>query len=261
MAIKEKYQGKEYSRDKNTESYKESFYGTEAEINTFITTLPAIGANVTGKGFFTRYSKTQGEGNIYQLETEYTIEHDDSFANTASSVVGVKSAQMSVRNIQMPLEAHKNYRTNWNYFLIALGDDATLPAWWETATNVIIPVADRKKYRWIQSYSELPTEIDQETSLYWNVLAMPDKPGVSNYDYQCYVVTESAKYNSPNDAGNAISKTINTITPPETTFNITGGTWKFDEASVSYDGKRWIATSIFTRSGDASGWDTDLYGS
>lgn len=259
MAIKEKHLGKSKTISKNSVSKKESYYGTVAEVDTFVA-AQTMNSYVDGKGYLSEISiQDMDGGGMQSVELTFTVETEDQSGSAASSVVGVKSAQMSVRNIQMPLEAHKNYRTNWNYFLIALGDDATLPEWYETATNVIIPVADRKKYRWIQSYSELPTEIDQETSLYWNVLAMPDKPGVSNYDFQCYVVTESAKYNSPNDAGNAISKTINTITPPETTFNITGGNWKHDEASVSYDGKRWIATSTYTHSGDSAGWDSELY--
>ena len=83
--------------------------------------------------------------------------------------------------------------------------------------------------------------------------------GVEYYDLACFVVTETAKYKSATAAGNAISKNINTISSPQNTFGITGGNWKLDEATVQYNGKNWYATSVYTRSGDEEGWDTDLY--
>ena len=59
--------------------------------------------------------------------------------------------------------------------------------------------------------------------------------------------------------GNAISKKINTITSPENTFGISGGNWKLDEVNVIFNGKYWVANSVFTRSGDEKGWDTEIY--
>ena len=38
-----------------------------------------------------------------------------------------------------------------------------------------------------------------------------------------------------------------------------GGNWKYDEASISFNGKYWVANSVFTRSGDEKGWDTEIY--
>ena len=38
-----------------------------------------------------------------------------------------------------------------------------------------------------------------------------------------------------------------------------GGNWKYDEASISFNGKYWVATSVYTRSGDDKGWDVDIY--
>lgn len=56
--------------------------------------------------------------------------------------------------------------------------------------------------------------------------------------------------------GNAVSKNINTITSPSNTFGISGS-WKYDDASISFNGKYWVATSTYTCSID--GWDEDLY--
>lgn len=72
-------------------------------------------------------------------------------------------------------------------------------------------------------------------------------------------MTESAKYRSASAAGQAISKNINKIVSPDNTFGLSGGNWKYDEASVQYDGKNWIATTTYTKSGDNNGWDSDLY--
>lgn len=253
MSVKLKYQSKELSRNKNQESYKETFYGSSDEIDAFISTLPAIGTSVSGKGYFTSYNKTQSEGSIYQVETQYTIEYDESFSNTSSTVVGQKSASLSVRNIQMPLQAHVNYLTCWNYYLIGLGDAET-PQWHSTAKDTLINVDDRKSYQWVKSTSQMPLEANEDGQ-YWHVLEQPIKPGVEYFDKACFVVTQSAKFNSSGAAGSSISANINTITPPQNTFNVTYGDWKYDQASVQYDGKHWIATSTYTHSGDSLGWD------
>ena len=72
-----------------------------------------------------------------------------------------------------------------------------------------------------------------------------------------FVVTISEKHGSANSAGNAVSKNINKIKSPSEDFNL-GGQWKYDEASISYDGKNWISTQVYTRAADV--WDKDLYG-
>lgn len=78
----------------------------------------------------------------------------------------------------------------------------------------------------------------------------------------CFVITESQRFGSATAAGNAINKNINTITSPSNTFGLSGGGYNFklDECSVQWDGKSWICTSVYTRSGDNLGWDTDIYG-
>lgn len=108
---------------------------------------------------------------------------------------------------------------------------------------------------WITSVSELPTEPDTEGN-YWTILKEPTKPGVDYYDVAYFVVTETAKYGSATAAGNAVSKNINTITSPSNTFGISGS-WKYDDASISFNGKYWVATSTYTCSIDE--WDEDLY--
>lgn len=173
------------------------------------------------------------------------------------TVVGSKSAQLSVRNIQMPLEHHANYLAKWNHYLFGKGASG-LPGFYENAKEAVVPSNEVETYMWAKTRGEVPAGKD-DNGQYWVELAAPTKPGVDYYDLACFVITESAKYTSASKAGSAVSKSINRIKSPGEDFGINGGNWKLDEANVSYDGKYWIGTNVYTRSGDDQGWDEDLY--
>ena len=253
MALKTLYQSKTKSKTSNEQKYKITYYGKESEVNSLISTLQ-IGTSEAEGCYLTSWNKSQYGADLYQIELEYTQTFQSGqFSNVPSSVVGKKSATLSVRNIQLPLENLENYLMNWNHYLIGRAEDETeyieTPDWWETADYQFnIPVADRENYRWITSISELPLEPDSD-GLYWFIVQKPQKPGVQYYDFAVFVVTESAKFRSATDAGNAVSKSINTIVSPSNTFGISGGNWKLDETSVSWDGSAWIGTSVYTHSG------------
>ena len=87
---------------------------------------------------------------------------------------GKKSAQLSVRNIQMPLENHSNYLAKWNHYLLGLGN-ASVPTFWNTAKTIALTPEQRAQYMWITSVSELPTEPDADGN-YWTILKEPTKP-------------------------------------------------------------------------------------
>lgn len=169
-----KYQGQEQSRNKTEAVYKETFQGTESEINTKLASLPSISTRVDGKGYFTSWRKFNQDGPIYNLELEYSVSYGDSFDNSDDQAYGKKSAQLSVRNIQMPLEGHQNYLAMWNNYLIGLGT-VPLPGWATTATDIILTPANRKQYMWVKSIGEIPTEPDQNGN-YWTILQEPSKP-------------------------------------------------------------------------------------
>lgn len=254
MAATLKYQGREQSKNKNLQSYKQTWQGTQTQIDSFIGSLPAIGTK-TDKGFMTSYRKSQADGYFWNLEVQYTIEKNNDFNNSdEDTVVGKKSATLSARCIQMPLESADAYLTNWNYYLIGKQGLST-PSFWNTATDTILTGQNNKDYMWIKSLGQRPIQPDQNGK-YWQLLQKPQKPGVQYYDLAIFVVTISAKYRSATSAGNAIKKSINTVTSPDQDFNL-GGQWKYDDASVSYDGKHWIATSTYSRAVDK--WDSDLY--
>lgn len=249
--LKLKYQGQEKSRSRQEATFKETFIGKENEIDEKISSLQ-IGSFTNNKGFLTNWRKTQQDGVFYNLEIEYTINYgsDSGGDNSDPEVYGRKSANLSVRSIQLPLEKHPKYLAKWNNYLFS--SDATSPSFWNDAKSTTIDKTFAKTYKWGKSPAECPEG--------WVVSQEPTKPGVEVYDWQCYVVTISQKHNSANSAGNTIQKRINKITSPAEDFGIDGGDWKLDDCSVSYNGKSWVSTMTYTRSGDEKGWDKDIYG-
>lgn len=255
MALKLKYQGKSIGRNKTQSSYKQTYYGTEAEVDTYMGSL-TIGASVEGKGYLTSYEKSQMDGLIYQIEVEYTVDFDNDFSNLSSTVVGQKSAELTTRQLQMPLQNLENYLTQWNYYLAGCGD-VTTPGWWQTATDTLIEPDERKTYMWIKSVGQLPTQPNEDGE-YWGILEQPTKPGVEYYDKAYFVVTEKKKYGSASAAGNAVDRCINSITVhPDNTFGLGNNNWKCDDCTCAYDGRRWIVSTTYTQA--PQGWDQDIY--
>lgn len=256
--LQRKFQGREQSLSRDESIYRETWYGSETEVDAYIATL-VIGSFVEGNGYIHEWQKKQDSPAVWQVEVTYRITYSvdaDSNDEVADGTTTPKTYSLSVRNIQIPLEEHKQYKACWNHYLIGLGN-VPVPSWWATATNTLLDVDARKVYQWVSSIAEIPLEAN-ERNLYWRILKDPTKPGVQVYDRACFVVTEKSKYRTSSNAGQAISKNINEIGDPPHKFGIVGGMWKLDEASVEHDGKRWVATRTWTR---ADEWDADLYGS
>ena len=169
-----KYQGQEISRDIDRKVYRETWIGDSASIDGVISGL-TIGTLTQGKGYLRAWTKKQDEGEHYTAELEYSETFTSDFSDESGTTVGKRSATLSTRTVQLPIEKATGYKTNWNYYLISTLQLS--PLWWTTATNTIIPVADRKNYMWIKNLSEMPIEANANGQ-YWNVCAEPTKPGV-----------------------------------------------------------------------------------
>lgn len=257
--LQRKYQGREQSRSRDEAIYRETWYGTETEVDSYIATL-SIGTYVSGQGYLHQWEKKQENAAVWQVEVTYRVtysNYDDvnEEYEDPESTSTPKTYTLTVRNIQKALELHPNYKACWNHYLIGLGNVAT-PAWYSTATNTMIGVSERQYYMWVSSISEMPLDADA-TGKYWQIVGYRLKPA-EVYDVACFVVTEKSKHKTSSQAGQAISHNINEIGDPPHKFGISGGQWKLDEGSVEHDGKRWIATRSWTR---ADEWDADLYGS
>ena len=183
MAVKLKYQGQQKSRNKSESTYKQTYYGTQAEIDTFLSENADIRIGIfnEGKGYVSSYRKSQMDGIFYQLEVEYTITYDDKTDNLSDTEVGKKSATLSVRNIQLPLEHHANYQVRWNHYLYAKSGNA-LPSWWETLTDLdSMTTSMEENYKWAKYPTDVP-KVDADGNK-WVRLKKPTMPGVQVYDW------------------------------------------------------------------------------
>lgn len=197
----------------------------------------------------------QESPNIWCCEKRYSVDIAGTASDKPFTAYGKKSATLKGSMLSMPIESHHQYRACWNYFLAAAPDFNSLPSWWKTATDTTLTSSTAQHYAWVKTPAEAPNDANGR----WHILANPVKPGVETYDIAVYSITETAKFQGANAAGKFVAGCLNMIGSPGTTFGITGGNWKCDDASVFYDGAAWFATLTWTLSGNKEGWDQDLY--
>lgn len=214
----------------------------------------ALGAN-TEHGQLKSVRVYQESPLIWHCEQKFTLAADGELTEKPDNAYGKKSAQLKGSMLSVPLETHKNYRAKWNYYLAAAPGESSVPSWWESAKDTVLNHSDSQKYAWIKTPGELPNDKKGR----WHILKDPVKPGYETYDVATYSVTETARFRSANAAGKMVANVLNKIGAPENAFSIQKGNWKCDDASISYNGKDWLATLTWTLSGDEEGWDKELY--
>ena len=226
-----------------------TYTGTESECKSAVKSAQ-YGEKNAEYGYLKSVQIQQEDGDIWSIQYKYSTATESSANPPVSDAsYGEKSATLSGGMLNIPLEKHPYYLTCWNHYLF--GHSGTeIPYWYEFAkeTKSVDPA-----YVWGRTLSERPDGMV--------VLADPTKPGVNGYDVATYQITETAKFRSSEKAGNFVANKLNRISAPDTTFGISGGDWKCDNASVSWRNKAWYATLTYTRSGDSEGWDPDLYNS
>lgn len=198
---------------------------------------------------------TQQAGMIWECEFRYESEIHGDMSTPPPDGYGAKSARLRGSMLQLPLENHPKYRACWNHFLAAAPGNNQVPPGWATATDTILSESDSKIFAWIKSRSELPNK----NGVYWRVLAEPTKPGVSHYEVAIYSQTETARFASYPEACRMCVNKLNKIGAPYNNPGISGGNWKCDDVEVAWNGKDWLANLTWSRSGNADGWDKDLY--
>ena len=192
---------------------------------------------------------------LWCCELQYELDNQGECSRAPETAYGKKSAQLKGSMLSMPLENHKDYRTCWNHYMAAAPGVSAIPAWWESAAKTELDDADAQKYRWVKSPGECPND----KKGMWRTVKDPAMPGVESYDMATYSITESARFGSARAAGRMVANQLNRIGAPNETFGIEGGNWKCDDASVTWNGKYWLATMTWTRSGDDQGWNRNLY--
>lgn len=110
----------------------------------------------------------------------------------------------------------------------------------------------------------------------WSVVYYPQKPGVDNWEFPIFTITESGKYTSPLSCAWAIRRSgclafpdlgdygIQMYYHPNLSTATSASTpscyWKCDGGTIQFDGKYYNATCKYSYSPDPKGWDRQLYG-
>lgn len=223
------------------------YIGTEELCNSALADVD-INSKHDTYGYLREASLQQGDGGFCTITYTYsTATNKTATPPKTEQVYGEKSATLYGACLQVPLEQHTNYLTCWNHYLFGTAG-TSLPGWHASATDTI---TDTPTMVWGKSLSDRPDG--------YIVLAQPTKPGVTHYEVATYRVTEIIKQRTHTKAGEFVAGKLNKITTPGTTFGITGGNWKCDDANVVWRDRAWYATLTYTLSGDSAGWDPDLY--
>lgn len=246
--IKSQSRVREVTSDGITSSI--TWFGTREEMQAMADTH--FVGELAPEGRLRSYRVTQQNGDIWNCELRYEATNAGETSDAPSNEYGKKSAQLKGTMLSLPLETAKNYRTKWNHYLVAAPKITAIPPGYDTTQTTEIGERIAKQYRWIKSLGEMPAG--------WHVLRDPTKPGVEHREVATYSVTETARFRSARAAGRMVSKTLNKIGKPIEDFGNDTGNWKCDDASISWSGKYWKATLTWTLSGDAQGWDKEIFG-
>lgn len=189
--------------------------------------------------------------------------------------------------VSLPLQQKSNYRTKWDHFLwqrcpvvtetavsgstsgtsgsSSSSGTPVLPTQYTSAVTEVPFEANGVNYRWTKNGDDL--DGTPKNGYYWKCIATPTKPGVESWDFHTYQITEYGEYHDERTASWVVDSLLDHIRsqPLLGDFGLSsklsgsGWNWKCDDAHVAHDGKRWVATLVWTLSGDNDGWDTDLY--
>lgn len=198
-----------------------------------------------GEGF-SRLMKTTENG-IYELECVQILNTDGEYSNEPDRSYGALSQTLSGSLLSMPLEQHPNYRTKWNHYLF--GKTSTVPSFWNTAVNTQLTSSD---YVWGDKLADRPDKT-------WQVVKDPTMPGVQHYTIPTYVLTETARYRSFQEAARALGDRVGKRVSPATRIPVSGNRdWLCEDGRIAWDGKFWTASYTYTLSGPG-GWNSELY--
>ena len=276
MAVEIKYQGSSETRNGKSWTNSITYTGPEAELKAFAASL-RIGGTLEGlNGAISNIDISQGSGPFWNCVVKGTLNFDDDGnQSNPDNATGPNSQRLHGTMKSSPVENHPNDRTNWNHYLIGLGNASqTVPSWWNTKTTTWLDPqkTDEKNYRWVKSIGDIPRQGENVngTTEYWRVCSVNNvqcvpRVAMSSYDWVVYTITETGKHTSKNRAGWVAAEALNSIVsrPSLGDFGLTsklGGDWKVDDVEVHYDGQYWVASRTYTKSANANGWNQYFYG-
>lgn len=244
------YQGFAATRNSDGRTSTYTYCGSRSEMET-LAAAHTIG-ETGSRGRLASLKLRFREDTVWECELNYELGTDGLDVEPPDSGWGAKSCRLRGGMLSRALEEHPDYRAKWNHYLFARSGTTALPSWHETATDTRIPEADRENYQW--------TKYPDSARSGFVLLAGPAKPGIASFDTAVYTVTEVARFRSASAAGTMVAAKLNRIGAPAQTFGNACGSWKCDDAEVSWNGKYWLARLTWTRSADENGWDEDIYG-
>ena len=152
-----------------------------------------------------------------------------------------------------PIESHPNYRTNWNYALIArLGIErpADKDSWWADNKDKILADADVENFRWIKPGDQIPAG--------WYLAYDAQKPGEENYIISAPIVTQRQYFRSEKDVEEA-AKLVGTHFVPDKTYGkpATLEHWLVPGGVTIEPEDGWYVLTVRCQYADK--WDGDLY--
>lgn len=195
-------------------------------------------------------------------------------------------------SIPMPLQKKQGYRAKWDHYFWqrmpvvqpetssgtsvsgstsgtseSTGSFGTtvFPTEYDTAATNAPFESGGIYYRWTSDGTELDGA--PKGGFFWKCIASPTKPGVEHWERHTYQITEYGEYHNEQSATWVCDILLDRYRsePLLGDFGLSemlsgsGWNWKCDDANVEYNGKHWVATLVWTLSGDNDGWDQDLY--
>ena len=278
MSIYQSFSKESVTEKKSRKDIRVSFYSSAGrdELENFIHRNYPPGYGAPGGGGYVDAVTYRQEGPIWYADV--SIWYDAGLAFTIGTG-GRSPLNHSLRTvaISLPLQKKANYRTKWDHFFwqrcsvvtetAGSGSSGTvvLPSQYASAVTEVPFEANGVNYRWTKNGDDL--DGTPKNGYYWKCIATPTKPGVDSWDFHTYQITEYGDYPNERTAAWVTETMIDSIRsrPLLGDFGLSsklsgsGWNWKCDDAHVAHNGKRWVATLVWTLSGDKNGWDTDLY--
>lgn len=250
--LKKKYKGIRKTGRSDALSYSEIYYGSGDEIENYAASLRIGQKDSDGRYELVSWRTSQAEGPIHEIELSWEYPLADGVSTLDAQ--GPTSHSLDVGIMQNPLKKHPDYRTNWDHALLTK-NDAPLPDWWATATNVELSLNDMKKYRWVCN-PDLINGFEEG----WRILM--DRTVAEDFYYApTYVIRESTLHSSAAAAAWAATSGIGKIGKPKLGVFGTGiQSWLNLGGQIQPYGKKYLARVVYKASPEKDGWNSKLYG-
>jgi len=231
--------------------------------------LPALGAAwsstdpffgaVTNLVLTTREVKPLAGTVLYEVTLTYTDDDSSEYVSGSGFTAVTRSVERDTQDTDVPIGQHPNYRTCWNHVLLhRIADDSSYDiTWWPTATDTVIPAANRENFRWAKPDDALPDG--------WSVLNSAVKKDVESFRdgvTTVHVIESSA---SKNALTKSAAADYTTQTPPDT-FSLPSSItvdeesvpcWLRGGSKIKKNGRKWELEVSYLHA--KRGVDTDIY--